>query len=250
MPKCLEDSDQPWVENMRDLWAEKALDQDKVLERRLVYYDQHGEIFGLGTSTPNWWTLEPDDTLECWKEVLQEGIELDDESLQSLVELVQNHERLGFQEGCRIIAHLLKDTDVNGGSWRTSPSAWLQKAVEETRLAFRRYAGGQREERASMGCGKGSGPCGPSAAASGSSAWANWKGTSSSWGPPAAMPTAPPMDTMQWNPSRSTAVPPPPPLGPPHRATPWSGDDPWSNWTSGGASSSSGGPPRQQRGFR
>ena len=86
-------------------------------------------------NAPTWMTLMPDQDLKCYKSILQDDLNLDWTSIGSWVELVRNG-RLGYQEGCRILAHLVKDS--SSSSWRSTsgPSGWLARATAEAQEAI------------------------------------------------------------------------------------------------------------------
>ena len=82
---------------------------------------------------PAWMTLRPPETLRNWKAVVEEELNLDEPAVRDFVALVQRS-RLGYQEGCRLLAHLLKDSESS--SWSSSPSRWLSSAVAEAHNAL------------------------------------------------------------------------------------------------------------------
>ena len=112
-----------------------ALDQHGIrrpdVEDRKILWMQHQDLV---QECPSWLTLKPDQQLQCWEKVLVDDLDLDDFGTGGLVELIRQG-RLGYQEGCRIIAHLLKDREEE---WKTSPSRWLCKVAEESREAVQK----------------------------------------------------------------------------------------------------------------
>ena len=145
---------------MREIIGEHL--DPQILEDRRTIWAQHAEIFG---APPTWLTLTPDASLECWAGLLQDELRLDPQALGNLVELIRSS-RLGYQEGCRILAHLLKDSET--GEWRSSSSAWLNRSVNEARQAINDF------EYWNLGSlkGKSKGKGGTSGSSSSSTRWA------------------------------------------------------------------------------
>ena len=57
-------------------------------------------------------TLEPDQDLRQWKDVIQDDSGCDERSCAIFLPLISEHSLLGYKEACRILAHLIKDKDT------------------------------------------------------------------------------------------------------------------------------------------
>ena len=83
--------------------------------------------------------------------LLQQQVLLDHHATRALVELIQSG-RVGYQAGCRIIYHLLKDSDNE--SFGRGPSRWLVSCVNEANQAIRSWEEWEGPQSSSKG-GKG-----------------------------------------------------------------------------------------------
>ena len=110
--------DSPFDEEEKDdrvqLWEKVPLDQDLA---------------------PPWVTLMPPEDLVIYKEAI-EAVGCDFRSQKDFVSLVRSG-NLGYLEGCRILAHLVKDSEEG---FRHGPSQWLSRACEEAKEAIRNPA--------------------------------------------------------------------------------------------------------------
>ena len=134
-------SDDSPYEDVMDAMRDKLMQHCQVpqhIDDRRSLWKQQGDLFGGPRAHAMWLTLQPDQRLQCWQFLLENELQMDIRALQSFVELL-NHpqQRLGYQECCRILAHLLKDT-ADGG-WASSSSAWLNKSCLEARRAIENY---------------------------------------------------------------------------------------------------------------
>ena len=91
---------------------------------------------GYFNSPPNWMTLQPSEDLRCWAGIVESDMAIEKYSIMALVELIKGG-RLGCQEGSRILAHLMKDSDSSW--WRQRPSKWLYKSSHEAIDAIRNW---------------------------------------------------------------------------------------------------------------
>jgi hypothetical protein len=78
---------------------------------RMERHNLHMEYWA---GPPAWMTLQPPETLVCWAETLKDAVDVDPQAIQHLVELIKSS-RLGYQEGTRILYHLLKDSEHGTG---------------------------------------------------------------------------------------------------------------------------------------
>ena len=124
-----------------DIWA---LQQEHVRQSVIPeFVDPRLDLWawnmGNLTEPQNWHTLQPSKNLVEYKEVLKDDLGIEHAVCVDFVELLGKGEiegaSWGYQEGCRVLAHLLKDS-AEGTSWRSSPSGWLKKAVEESNQAI------------------------------------------------------------------------------------------------------------------
>ena len=78
---------------------------------------------------------DPFQDLVCWREILEGAeLELDWVALSDWVQLARSSD-LGYLEGCKIVYHLLKDSEDRDGS--SSASGWLKKAVLDSNEALK-----------------------------------------------------------------------------------------------------------------
>jgi ATP-dependent Clp protease ATP-binding subunit ClpA len=119
------------MEHMQE--AVQALASPDAAHERMERRNLHMEYWA---GPPAWMTLQPPETLVCWAETLKDAVDVDPQAIQHLVELIK-YSRLGYQEGTRIIYHLLKDSEH--GNWRHGPSSWLVTACNEAMDALRSW---------------------------------------------------------------------------------------------------------------
>ena len=118
------------LEHMRALLVESEA-PELLQDRQDVWssYNHHLE------DLPGFWTLAPDESLCCWREVLEGDLKCDFRSLECFVNLVRT-DLYGYMEGTRLLYHLIKDSSKS--SWRDAqgPAAWLAKGVLESKEAM------------------------------------------------------------------------------------------------------------------
>ena len=79
---------------------------------------------------PGWMTLMAPDDLKTWSKVILNDMECEERSCQAFVALARKGKR-GYAEACRVLAHLIKDKDLDPEKPRSSSSQWLKRASEE-----------------------------------------------------------------------------------------------------------------------
>jgi len=120
------------TQNLRTLWAKMDLILDTI-------DDPHARHA--------WLTLQHDNNLYQWEAILEgpQYRNLDNGILKKFVKMMllwQDNTGPGgpsyipYQEGCRILAHMLKDTDGEGAWHRDGPSAYLNNTIDETLKAL------------------------------------------------------------------------------------------------------------------
>jgi hypothetical protein len=101
-------------------------------------------------------TLQPDESLACWKDIIMNELLIDHKACFVFVLLVRKG-CLGHQEGCRILHHLFKDNMDQ--SWHRCPSTWMYRCCTEGTEAIEHYdewnSGPSGQQRPSKGKGKG-----------------------------------------------------------------------------------------------
>ena len=140
-----------------------------VIERQTLYRQQAQFL------TAAWMTLTPDRILQCWS-VLLIDLGIDSGSGSRLIELLQADPPHGYQEGCRLLAHLLK---IRVGEARIhSPSAWFNNALQESMRALnnRDTSGPSSSSRDPWA------DWHSSSTWHGSSSWSSWGDWSGGWG--------------------------------------------------------------------
>jgi len=133
----------------------------ELIEDRL---DLFVENLGRMNNPPAWTTLEPPKDLVCWKWLLEEHMRIEQWAVEPFIELVRGG-RLGYQEACRILAHLVKDSD-SGSTWSSSSSKWLYRCCHEALEAIRNWQDWDSEHLKGKGKGHDKG-----SSSSSSSAW-------------------------------------------------------------------------------
>ena len=127
---------------------------------------------------PEWVTLQPHPELKHWKDILLEDLEMDPRSLQNFVRCVRRGPH-GYQEGCKLLAHLLFYKSLKE-SWvpttASCSSSWMQRASAESLDAFDNPELWEQGPDASLGPAKG----GSKASSSSSGPWASYQPTSAS----------------------------------------------------------------------
>ena len=78
----------------------------------------------------DWMTLMAPDDLKHWSKVLLQDMECDERSSQAFVTLFRKGKR-GYAETCGVLAHLLKDKDLDPQKPRSNRSQWLKRTSEE-----------------------------------------------------------------------------------------------------------------------
>jgi len=113
--------------------AEAYCDRELLDDRKDIWKNEMGSLEDL----PTWMTLKPDPELKIWKDILLDDLGVDPRALQPFVALVRRGHH-GYQEGCRLLAHLLKDKDLSSQCYRTSSSAssWMHRASHECHEAL------------------------------------------------------------------------------------------------------------------
>ena len=107
--------------------ARRAVDPELLVDREALWQNESIDVHG---EKPNWLTLMPDQELKIYKEILIDELGCDFRSLQTFVSLVRKGER-GYYEACRILAHLLKDKDLDPSRPQQNHSKWLKSACDE-----------------------------------------------------------------------------------------------------------------------
>ena len=107
-------------------YARTNVDAELLMDRETLWLNP---MLSLQTSPP-WMTLRPDPQLRIWKEILQDELGCDFRSLETFVTLVRKGPR-GYCEACRVLAHLLKDKDLDPSKPKPEASKWLKRACDE-----------------------------------------------------------------------------------------------------------------------
>ena len=113
------------------------------IAKKMDLWDEIDEICDKGRR-PKWVEIEQQPQLANWGGVLIHDLECNRESIETFQFLVKNRGPRGLMEGSRIIYHLLKDKQMEGGAawdsgwagWEPEEpgvrnSRWLVKASEE-----------------------------------------------------------------------------------------------------------------------
>ena len=100
------------------------------IQTRVILFNENEDRMG---APPEWMTLQPDKGLVHLRPLLDEHFDLDDRARQALVDLIASG-YCGMHEALRIIYHMMKDSDDQ--HWRSGPSGYLVKAVEEAQQAL------------------------------------------------------------------------------------------------------------------
>ena len=133
--------------------------------------------FGRFKSPENWMTLEPPPDMNHWAAFLQNEMHIEDFAIEAFVELVEGG-RMGYQEGNRILFHLMKDS--SSGPWKKgNPSSWLYTVCHEALDAIRNWQDWDCEYLKSIGkpvMGKGEASSGKGTSSTSSDPWASYKG--------------------------------------------------------------------------
>ena len=146
--------------------------QDKALMDIEVKYIKN--IHHVMAIRPTWMSFEPPPDLRIWAPILKE-LNCDKKAIGALVEVIKDPQYggCGYYEGCRVIAHITKDTASS--SWTSGPSQWLFTACHESFNAIQnlkdwdcRYNGKQQWSSTSWNS------CGNHSGSSGSGAASDW----------------------------------------------------------------------------
>lgn len=128
----------------------------------------------------SWLTLRPDLQLEIWKKILIEELDCDHRSTMAFVTLVRKG-HLGFLEGCRLLAHLFKDKDLDPSRPSPNASKWLKRAADEAMEAIDDPGAWDHGPQAHPSPVKGDGGKGQGTSSSaGHSAWGSYQPSTSS----------------------------------------------------------------------
>ena len=125
--------------------------EPELLDDREDLYEREWEDL---EDTPTWWTLQPEDKLECWAQLLEEDLQCDRKSCCAFVSLANQGHR-GFMEALRILVHLTKDKDSGKGPRRSDHSSWLMTACTEAMESLKNEEAWQQGPAASEGPAKG-----------------------------------------------------------------------------------------------
>jgi len=151
--------------------ARAFCDAELLDDRETIWQNEMGSLEDL----PTWMTLTPDKELKVWKDILLDDLGVDGRALQPFVALVRRGHH-GNQEGCRILAHLLKDKDLSSQGHRTSnnASSWMHRAATECHEALDDPQFWEQGPGAQHGPYKGSGK-GASDPSSSSATWGSYQ---------------------------------------------------------------------------